>query len=275
MLRRASLALALLAASCAHYPRLSLSTSMRLEADTHLFDLSHMDAKEDDWVVHVLARGGSCSGALVEPGVVLTARHCVTSHDEPGSVYDAGDVRVELGGDYLPWGRVGVVGVVTCPCYRDSPRGDVTALILEASLPPEVPTRRVRLAAEPAPDEDILAAGFGALTPSKSIPDTGWPQRALFRGTWSGVTTSVADGSFILSGRAFPGDSGGPVWSRETGEILGVVSQGTEGTRADDGTERVPYTVAARVDTCAGILARAHAIAIGAPEGTWPSVVCR
>ncbi len=283
MLKRVVLALSLLAASCAHYPRLSLSTSLRLEADTHLLDLSHIDATPDDWIVHVLSHGGSCSGALVEPGVVLTAQHCVVDHGDKWVRHAPGDIRVELGGDYLPWGRVGVVGVVTCPCWNETARGDIAALVLETNLPPEVPTRSARVVAEPWEDEDLMASGFGTRDGSKTVPAAGWSQRALLRGYRSGVTTGVMAGSIVVSGLARPGDSGGPVWSRETGDIVGVVSQGTEGHHGkasrdaaapEDGTY-VPYTIAARVDTCAGVLARAHAMATGVPEGRWPSVVCR
>jgi Trypsin len=285
MLKRACLALALFAASCAHYPRLSLSTTLRLEADTHLTDLSHIDATDDDWVVRVVAKGSSCSGVLVEPGVVVTAQHCVVGHDHQVR-HDAGDVRVELGGDYLPWGRVGVVGIVRCPCWDDGARGDIAALVLETPMPLQVPTRRARTINEPLLDEDMLAAGFGSNDGSKLIADTGWSQRAIFLGHRSGVTTAVMDGAFVVSGLARPGDSGGPVWSRKTGEVVGIVSQGTEGQHDQHGNDPttneprtdlsyVPYTIAARVDTCAGVIARAHAMAYSWPEGRWPSVVCR
>jgi Trypsin len=282
MLRRACLVLALFAASCAHYPRLSLSTTLRLEADTHLLDLSHIDAVDDDWIVHVVAKDGSCSGALVEPGVVLTAQHCVVAHDHQVRLAP-GDVRVELGGDYLPWGRVGVIGIVSCPCWRETARGDIAALVLETELPAQVPTRAARTVGEPMFDEDMLGAGFGSYDGAKLLPGTSWSQHTLFRGYRSGVTTGVMDGAFVVSGLARPGDSGGPIWSRETGEIVGIVSQGTEGQHGKDPitdptqgeTPYVPYTVAARVDTCAGVVARAHAMAAGWPEGKWPSVVCR
>ncbi len=275
--------LALFAASCAHYPRLSLSTSLRLEADTHLLDLSHIDATApDDWIVHVVAKDGSCSGALVEPGVVLTAQHCVTAHDHLVRLAP-GDVRVELGGDYLPWGRVGVVAIVRCPCWNETARGDIAALVLETQLPMQVAARPARVVAEPMFDEDMLASGFGSYDGAKVVPDTNWSQRALFRGYHSGVTTAVLDGAFVVSGLARPGDSGGPVWSRQTGDVVGIVSRGTEGQRSGDPAaspaeadeDPVPYTLAARVDTCAGVLARAHALSAGWPEGRWPSVVCR
>jgi len=283
MLKRACLALALFAASCAHYPRLSLSTTLRLEADTHLLDLSHIDASaEDDWIVHVIAAGASCSGALVEPGVVLTAQHCVVEHDHQVRV-EPGDVRVELGGDYLPWGRVGVVGIVRCPCWDDGARGDIAALVLETPLPYPMPTRRARVIGPPLFDEDMLGAGFGSNDGGKLIADTSWSERALFRGYRSGVTTAVMDGAIVVSGLARPGDSGGPLWSRETGDIVAIVSQGTEGQHGIDPVtnkprsdeEYVPYTLGARVDTCAGVIARAHAMSAGWAPGRWPSAVCR
>ena len=268
----------LLLGGCAHYPRLSLSTKMRLEADTHLIDLSHMDAQPDDWVVHVVSRGGSCSGALVESDVVLTAQHCVVDHDDPRWYYDPGDVRIELGGDYLPWGRVGVVGIVRCPCWEHGARGDIAALVLETPLD-GVPTRRARAHAEPAANEDVLASGYGDRNGVRTIPDTGWAVWTLNRNVRTGVTTSVGDGSFIMSGLSLPGDSGGPVLALDTGEVIGIVSRGTEGESSVDPSgnksDAVPYTMAARIDTCAGVIARARAMARGATASEWPSVVCR
>ncbi len=285
MVKGATLALAVLAASCAHSPRLSLSTSLRLEADTHLLDLSHIDATEDDWIVRVLLKDGACSGALVAPGVVLTAQHCVVAHGDARVKLPPGDMRVELGGDYLPWGRVGVVGVVACPCWKGDATGDVAALVLEVPLPPEVPTRPVRVVGEPRVDEDIFAGGFGTRDGSKAIPLTSWSARTIARNHRSGVTTDVMAGALVMSGLARPGDSGGPVWSRDTGEILGVVSRGTEGGTGNgaparareraEGGERVLYVIAARVDTCAGVVARATAMAERQPEGRWPVPVCR
>jgi hypothetical protein len=111
---RRGLVLMVALGGCAHYPHLALSTQLRLEADTRLFDLGDRRAEPDDWVVRVVGRGAVCSGALVAPDVVVTAQHC-TTYDADGSPYALNDLRVELGGDYLPWGRVGVVGHVPCP----------------------------------------------------------------------------------------------------------------------------------------------------------------
>jgi hypothetical protein len=269
--RAAALALACLSAGCAHAPRLSLSTKLRLEADTHLYDVGDgSQIAPDDWVVRVVHRGGApCSGALVAPGVVVTAQHCTVHGDDDAYKYDPGDLYVELGGDYLPWGRVGVVAHLACPCWDGGARGDVAALVLETQLD-DVPIRRARLAGAPLEAEPVIASGFGTRDGHRSMPGTGWLVSAVHRTERVGVTWSVAYGSFQLHGLlSKPGDSGGPVLAEDTGEVIGVVSRGTEGEA------KTPYTIAARLDTCAGIVERARAISEGSSRAWSRPITCR
>ena len=66
----------------------------------------------DEPVLRVVAGDVSCTGTLIYENQVLTAHHCVSARDELGRVLSRDvspeEVTVELGGDYLPWGEVGV-----------------------------------------------------------------------------------------------------------------------------------------------------------------------
>lgn len=65
---------------------------------------------------------------------MLTAHHCVSRRDENLNVLnedvDSSELRVELGGDDLPWGEVGVHSVVTAECGYQQGMGDVAILVL-------------------------------------------------------------------------------------------------------------------------------------------------
>jgi hypothetical protein len=276
--RAAAFVLACAAVGCAHAPRLSLATKMRLEADTHLWDGSDAsNAEANDWVVRVVPKSGApCSGALVAPGVVVTAQHCVVHPHDDAWAYAPGDLLVELGGDYLPWGRVGVVANITCPCWDHGARGDVAALVLERKLE-GVPMRNTRLATAPREGEQLVASGFGTRTGHRLMPDTSWVVSSVTRTDREGATTSVAYGSFVLSGLSQPGDSGGPVLAVDTGEVIGVVSRGTEseGEKQLGGPSRAAYTVASRLDTCAGVVERARAISDGSWRRASRSIACQ
>ncbi|HWZ87685.1 MAG TPA: trypsin-like serine protease, partial [Polyangiaceae bacterium] len=121
-------------------------------------------ANEDDYVVRIVVGSVTCSGALIRDDRVLTAHHCVAARDGKGNPlsHDVSpeSVRVELGGDYLPWGEVGVRAVLAPTCGYVSGDGDLAVLILERRLI-GVATRPTRLDAPPNKHDEIEPIGFG------------------------------------------------------------------------------------------------------------------
>jgi hypothetical protein len=92
---------------------------------------------DNDGVVRVVGTV-SCTGTLIAEDLVLTAHHCVSQRDADGRALsrdiEAEDISVELGGDYLPWGEVGVRAVVSPDCGYRMGHGDIALLVLSRKL---------------------------------------------------------------------------------------------------------------------------------------------
>jgi hypothetical protein len=257
----AALATAASSSGCFEPPRLSLAAQLRIEADTRMTDVPEGRAQADDFGVRVISDHGLCSGAVIDPSLVLTAQHCVTREGgEHARPLDAGDVRVELGGDYLPWGRVGVSDIVRCPGWEGAAPRDVAVLVLERALPMDVPVAAPRLDGPPLDDERIDLYVFGGRDVMKEIPDTGWVALTTTRKHLPASRIEVGPDAVLIRHLTIPGDSGGPVIARDTREVIGVVSHGKEGD-ASGTPSGDPLALAARVDTCRGTIERARAIA--------------
>lgn len=253
----------LTSAGCAlSYPHLTLATQMRIEADTRLDDLPSGHASEGDATVRVIANGAFCSGVVVGEDLVITAQHCVMqSLTTPGSAEMApSDVRIELGGGALPWGRVGVRAVERCAGYdKVHAAFDVAVLVLDAPLPADVPELRLRQDG-PREDEVLYAQGFGTGMTSYVLPDfeshdaphpmVAWSTTRVSR---SGTLVWSSDDSFVGAFSSAHGDSGGPIVGLD-GALLGVASLRVE---THDGKDE-KLTIGARIDACEDMMARAR-----------------
>ncbi|MEO8919663.1 MAG: trypsin-like serine protease [Polyangiaceae bacterium] len=223
-------------------------------------------ANDDDYVVRIVVGSVACSGTLIQDDRVLTAHHCVAARDSNGRVLPRevppDQIRVELGGDYLPWGEVGIRAVIAPNCGYVSGDGDLAVLVLKHRLL-GVATRPVQLEAPPNKHDQVEPIGFGRC--ALSADGVHRKHRA------GGHIELVSEGRFRLSAAICPGDSGGPALSASSGEVLGVISasamDGDELTR--DRSEFV------RVDRWRALFANAARVSSGTSPSELPPIECK
>jgi len=222
------------------------------------------EGESNDYVVRVLAGEFACSGTLIEPDKVLTAHHCVSAREPLKRA--AGDnvrpetVTVELGGDYLPWGQVGVLHIVAPPCGGAAGKGDIAILILREPLS-DVAMLRPQLDRTPEVGETVYPVGFGRCALSRE--GIRRKKRA------GGAVETVQSGRFSLHAAICPGDSGGPVIG-EGGELVGVISASV----MDESETSKGASEFIRLDRWRSVFAYAKLIADGAKATEIPPLDC-
>jgi hypothetical protein len=245
------------AAGCADYTKVETAADRaKLEEETHLTFLPHGKAEPGDAVVRIITHHGFCSGALVSPAVVVTAEHCVTEVGDDGlRTMGAGYVRVELGKDALPWGRVGANHVLVCEGWRGDASRDVAAIVLEKRVPEGTPHLRLNLGEGAVGDlgASFLSRGFGTAMTVRSMPLTGSPIWSTQRIERTGALAWYDIEDFALAMPSQHGDSGGPILAEGSDEVVGIASERRETTNAT-------LTIAARIAPCADVLAKAAAL---------------
>lgn len=221
-------------------------------------------ASAADAVVRVVGPQMTCTGTLIAEDLVLTAHHCVVeraAHGEFSSKNLApAALQVELGGDYLPWGNVGLSAVIAPTCGEAGGRGDVAVLVLERKLV-GLATMTLREDA-PRVGEQVYAAGFGRCALS--------PEGIRRREREGGAVSSVTRGAFEVQASVCPGDSGGPVLDVRTREVVGVVS--LSAMDYDEGTRG--RSVFTRVDEMPKLVAYARLVADGSDPSDLPPLSC-
>jgi MYXO-CTERM domain-containing protein len=186
-----------------------------------------------------------CSGALVAPNVVLTARHCVAQKlsdtvacDEDGLSMQGpqvganvppGTLHVFVGATPNLYGTPAANGrALFAPTGDTLCNSDIAFIVLDRPLTGIAPIP-IRLASAARAGEVVHVVGYG--TNDQGLP-TGvrlrtqpLPVRAVGRGI-SRNHTPLATHEFELGRSACDGDSGGPAIGEATGAVLGVVSRG-------------------------------------------------
>lgn len=189
-----------------------------------------------------------CTGTLIAPNLVLTARHCVAG--EIDDTTPCGPVKNDL-----PASAFGVALAVNADESKKVARGtkifvpptknlcgfDVALIQLDAEIP-EAKVARVRFE-KLAVGETAVAVGYGAATPDgppsasrrqrqTSVQAVGpaaksWPSK-------SGPTIAyeVPAGDVATGESTCFGDSGGPLFD-EAGNVVGVTSRGIDGECVD------------------------------------------
>jgi hypothetical protein len=228
------------------------------------FELPFVLSNKDDYVVRLVIGSVTCSGALIDDDRVLTAHHCVSARSRQGEMLprdvEPADVRVELGGEDLPWGEAGVRAIVTPTCGHAAGDGDIAILVLDHPLIGSE-TRSARIDGAPLLKEAISPIGFGRCALSTD---------ALHRRNRPVASIdAISDARFRANASICPGDSGGPVMS-DSGEVLGVISAAV--MDADERTVgRAEFT---RLDRFRALFARAAAVSKGQSLAELPPVDC-
>lgn len=218
----AVLSIALLA-GCSQRPKVVVATpASQGEAEDRPFQFQppvELEIENEETPVVRLVGDVTCSGTLIAEDLVLTAHHCVSARDDNGKVIakdrEPESITVELGGDDLPWGEVKVRAIVSPDCGYTAGHGDIAILVLARKLI-GIPTLNPRLESVPTKNERVYPIGFGRCALGRG------PIHRVKRG--GGSVLQVRSGDFVSVASICPGDSGGPAFSPDGNDVIGVVS---------------------------------------------------
>jgi hypothetical protein len=207
---------------------------------------------DQDYVVLIYdsKAGFECTGTIIGPSLVLTARHCVTSLtsgdalecDGSGNPVSGG----QLGADYAASDLAVYVGASrTRPFPTPNARGtkivhdgspnlcahDLAVLEIAPPITTVAPAK-LRLDAAPSTQDTVTVVGWG-VTDTQQISSLRTQRNGiavLSVGSASYQGFPVPPNDFLIGESICDGDSGAPAIAELTGAVVGLASYGTNGS---------------------------------------------
>lgn len=212
----------------------------------------------DTFAVGVATKfGGMCSGTLIAPNLVLTARHCVvptgtteavTCADKFPASIDASDLYVTTDSNLYRAKNFFAAAEIITPENDSFCGNDIALVILDKSIPatvakPVTPAVQFRLSDASRVGDKITAIGFGVTGPSnadsgqrrirENIAVTCVPGDSRYA-CEDALTIDIDDSAeFVTEGGVCSGDSGSGAFEQKSytlGEtiVLGTLSRGPQ-----------------------------------------------